>query len=132
VIGLDTNVLVRYILEDDDAQSPEAIRVVESCTEDEPAFVSMVALAETYWVLRRTYRFSRVAALKVVEQLLEAREIMVEGEETVSRALRLARKGADFADALIADTADLFGCDRVVTFDRRAAGTKPFELLGDG
>lgn len=131
MIGLDTNVLVRYLLEDDEVQSPVAIRTIESRSEDDPAFVGLVVLAETYWVLRRAYRVEEEAALAVVERLLDAAEIMVEDEETVSRALRLARRGADFADALIGDTALLFGCDTVVTFDRKAALHKPFELLDD-
>jgi predicted nucleic-acid-binding protein len=132
MIGLDTNVLVRHVIDDEDIDQCRVARnAVNSCTEAEPAFISLVVLAEMFWVLSRRYRVATSAILDIVERLLEASEILVEGEETVSRALRMARKGADFADALIADTADLFGCDRVVTFDKRAAGHKPFALLGD-
>jgi len=131
VIGFDTNVLVRFFTRDDPDRARLAKQAIESCTEVEPGFVSMVVLAELHWVLRHTYRYDAEAALGVVEGLFAARELMIEGEETVSRALRMARKGADFADALIGDTADLLGCDRVVTFDRRAARHKPFVLLED-
>jgi predicted nucleic-acid-binding protein len=131
VIGLDTNVLVRYVTRDQPDMAAAAKRVIDSCTEEGPAFVTQATLAELHWVLRRSYQYSAAEALAVVEGLLSAREIWLEDEESVDRAVRSAKKGADFADALIGDVALLFGCETVLTFDKRAARFKPFVLLED-
>lgn len=130
MIGIDTNVLARFFLQDDEHQSRVADRFMRTLSSEDPGFVSQVVLVEFHWVLRTNSTGSRKLADECVQALLEASEIEVEDEETVHRALVATRRsGGDFTDALIADTADLYGCDSIVTFDRRAATRLDFQRL---
>lgn len=130
MIALDTNVLVRHATEDEPDQTRIARAFLDRLSPEEPGFVSIVVLAELYWVLRRGRpHLSAEAAHDVVEILLDAPEIEIEDEESVTRALDRSRAGADFADALIGDAAALYGCSETVTFDRRAAGQLGWRLL---
>lgn len=129
MIGLDTNVLVRYIAQDDASQSPRATRLMEALSVEEPGFVGRVALVELVWVLAGCYAASREEIYRVLETLLHTREIVVEQADTVWKALRLYKEGqADFADCLIERAAAAAGCSYTVSFDRAAiqdAGMRP-------
>ena len=123
MIGLDTNVLVRYIAQDEPAQAALATRLIEGFTAEAPGFVSTVTLVETVWVLARAYRTAKPEILQVIEGLLRARDLVVEDAETHYLALNLyAATGVDYADAVIAQAGRRAGCDDTATFDRRAAG----------
>jgi predicted nucleic-acid-binding protein len=122
MIGLDTNVLARYIAEDDAAQSAAAARVLESLSAESPGFVPLVVIAELVWVLQFSYRFNKREVADVVEKLLRSAELMLENAEIVAHALREFRRSrADFADCLIERCAHAAGCQHTVTFDKRAA-----------
>jgi predicted nucleic-acid-binding protein len=122
VIGLDTNVLVRYIMQDDSKQSPLATRLVESLTAESPGFVPLVAIVELAWVLSSAYELSRAQLVEAFEALLRTQELVVERGDTVWKGLRLLqRSGGDFADCLIACSAQTAGCTKTLTFDRGAA-----------
>jgi predicted nucleic-acid-binding protein len=131
VIGLDTNVVIRYLTQDDPKQSPIATRLMEkSLSTDDPGFVSLVVLAEVVWVLVSLYSVDRAAVAEVVSGLLTTEQLRVESAELVWRAKRRYEVSkADFSDALIAECAGAAGCKRSVTFDRAAAATSGFELL---
>lgn len=129
MIGLDTNVVVRYLAQDDELQSRLANRVIDAFTEAEPGFVSLVVLCETSWVLTRAYGADRDAVAGVMQGLLEAKELMVEHPDTVRRAVRRMAGGADFADAVIAEVGSDAACEATVTFDRRAARSAGMRLL---
>jgi predicted nucleic-acid-binding protein len=120
MVGLDTNVLVRYLAQDDAAQSSRATRLVErELSEREPGYIGLVVLVETCWVLRRLYGATPDEVRQVVRDLLAARQLVVEQRALVARALaRLGDKAGDLADALIAEGAAEAGCARTVTFDR--------------
>jgi predicted nucleic-acid-binding protein len=121
VIGLDTNVLVRYIMQDDIKQSSLATRIVESLTAESPGFVPLVTIVELAWVLSSAYDLSRGQLIEAFEALLRTRELVVERAETVWKGLRLLqRAGGDFADCLIACSAQAAGCVKTMTFDRGA------------
>jgi len=122
MIGLDTNVLVRYLTQDDPDQAARATRVVEQeLTEDTPGFIGLVALVETVWVLQRLYRASAEEIRETVTDLLGSRTIVVENRDVVTRALALSRQNScGFADAIIAASAFNAGCDKVISFDRGA------------
>ncbi len=121
MIGLDTNVLVRYIMQDDPGQSPRATRLVESLSAEAPGYVSLVVLVELGWVLSSAYGLNRVQLVQAFEALLRTKEIVVERAETAWKALRVFQAGpADFADCLIERSAAAAGCERTVTFDRGA------------
>ncbi|MBI4289968.1 MAG: type II toxin-antitoxin system VapC family toxin [Betaproteobacteria bacterium] len=121
MIGLDTNVLVRYIMQDDAKQSLLATRLVESLSAEAPGFVPLVSVVELAWVLSSAYELKNAQLVEAFEGLLRTKEIVVERAETVWKALRVFQSGnADFADCLIERSAASAGCDRTMTFDRGA------------
>jgi len=88
MIGLDTNVLLRYIMQDDPPQSPMATRLVESLSSDEPGFVQLVAVVELIWVLSSGYRLTRGQQVEALDLLLRSREIVVDRADLVLQARR--------------------------------------------
>jgi predicted nucleic-acid-binding protein len=122
VIGLDTNVLVRYLTQDEPDQAASATRLIEhELTEASPGFVGLVVLIETTWVLQRLYRVQPEEIRETVSQLLGSRTIVIENREVVARALTICETNAcGFADAVIAASAAGAGCDTIMTFDRGA------------
>jgi predicted nucleic-acid-binding protein len=130
MIGLDTNVLARYIAEDDASQSAAAARIIESLSAESPGFVPLVVVAELVWVLQFSYRLNEHAIAEVVEKLLRSAELMIEDAEIVAQALReFRRSSADFADCLIERCAHAAGCQHTVTFDKRAATLGDVRLI---
>lgn len=122
MIGLDTNVLVRYVAQDDAKQSLKASRLVESLTADSPGYVSLVSVVELVWVLAGCYALSKDEICEVLETLLRTKELVVANADIVWKALRLFKSGkADFADCLIELSAQEAGCSHTATFDRDAA-----------
>lgn len=131
MIGLDTNVLARYIVRDDAAQAALADRCVEDvCTREQPGFVSQIVLAELAWVLVRGYGYTREAVGEVISTLLSSEELQVQGMPAVRAALAACLSGkADFADSLIGAIHAQAGCDTTWTFDRKAAQLSTHSLL---
>ena len=121
MIGLDTNVLVRYIMQDDPRQSPRATRLMEGLQADQPGFVPVVALLELVWVLSGSYGLDRAQVAAVLSTLLRSKELVLDRAELVSQAItRYSAHGADFADALIERIATAAGCTATMTFDAGA------------
>lgn len=121
MIGLDTNVLVRYVMQDDPRQSPRATRLIEALQPDEPGFVPVVALVELVWVLSSSYALSRAQIATVLETLLCIKELVLDRAYLVSLALsRYSANGDDFADALIERIATAAGCTATMSFDAGA------------
>lgn len=119
--GLDTNVLVRYILQDDAEQAARAEAVMEALTPDAPGFVSQTALVELVWVLTGAYAYGRAQIATVLESLLRTAVLRVEGHDRAWRALRAYSAGkADYADCLIVAAGLAAGCKRTLSFDRKA------------
>lgn len=129
MIGIDTNVLVRYVVGDDERQFAAAARTLESLSEDRPGFVTQVVLAELYWVLARTYRYPAASCLAVVRGLVATASMEFDDAEGVVRALELAEAGADFPDALIQGAMELFGVRDTVTFDEAASRRLGWRVL---
>ena len=122
MIGLDTNIVVRYIAQDEPLQSALATKLVENLTAEAPGFVSTVTLVETVWVLARAYKTTKPAILRIIEGLLRARELVIQDAETHYLALnQFAATTVDYADAVIAQAGRRAGCEFTATFDRRAA-----------
>lgn len=86
MIGLDTNVLVRYIMQDDPKQSPKATRLVESLTSEQPGFMPLVAIVELVWVLSSSYRLDREQLVEALDLLLRSKEIVVDRADLVLQA----------------------------------------------
>ena len=122
MIGIDTNVLVRYLAQDDATQSARATRLIEKkCSTDAPGFIGNVVLVETVWVSESVYRATREEVAEIVRRVLSIKQLAVENSEVAWRALRSFESSrADFADCLVNQTA-IAGSERVVTFDRQAA-----------
>ncbi|MCG1054852.1 type II toxin-antitoxin system VapC family toxin [Mycetohabitans sp. B5] len=130
MIGLDTNVLVRYFAQDDPVQARKATALMESLTADRPGYVTQVALIEVVWVLGRAYGVGRHEVAQVIETLLRTKELVVEAAERVWKALRLyATSSADFADCLIERTCHEVQCQYTATFDAKAAKTAGMKLI---
>lgn len=130
MIGLDTNILVRYLAQDEPKQAALATRLLESLTADESGFVSHVVLAETVGVLKSCYAADPARIQQVVDTLLRTSGIVVERADTVWRALRqFKQSGGDFADTLVAASARDAGCRTTYTFDKGAAKRSGMTLL---
>ncbi|WP_029921053.1 PIN domain-containing protein [Nevskia soli] len=130
MIGLDTNVLVRYIMQDDAKQSLLASKLIESLTVDAPGFIALVSIVELIWVMESCYAIERAQLGDALEGLLRTKEFVVERAETIWKAVRIFRDGpADFADCLIERCAAAAGCEHTMTFDRGAAKTCGMTLI---
>lgn len=131
MIALDTNVLVRYIVQDDPAQAAAATRLIETrCTSETPGLIATIVLCELAWVLGRGYRYSRVQLAHVMRTILAAEELEVEAPEPTWRALRaFEADSCDFADALIGTLNRERGAESTFTFDRVTAAVDIFTLV---
>ena len=131
MIGLDTNVLLRYIVRDDAAQAKAAGRLIEArCSKEAPGHVSHIVLAELAWVLGRGYGYAKAEVVKVMEAILASAELKVQESALAWAALRAFQSGqADFADYLIGAVNESCGCETTFTFDKRAARSGWHTLL---
>jgi len=130
MIGLDTNILVRYLTQDDPIQSARAAEILErQLSEKNKGFISIVAMVEIAWVLDRAYGFSHRAIAAAIERLLQVEVLTIENEQQVFTAMIALKQGhGSFADSLIAELGTRAGCHRTLTFDRKAARIPGFEL----
>jgi len=131
MVGLDTNVLIRYLTQDDPVQSAQATGILERrLTPKNPGFVSVVAMVETVWVLDRAYGQTAQETATAVERLLQVEVLAIENEQEVFTAMVALKRGrGSFADALIAELGARTGCTRTLTFDQKALRLPSFELL---
>jgi predicted nucleic-acid-binding protein len=122
MIGLDTNVLIRYLVRDDEAQYERARRLLRRSVEGgEPVMVSLLALLEMEWVLRSRYASPKEDIAATISSLLDAAELTFEDEPSIEEALYLWKGSAtDFADCLISARNRRLGCRTTATFDHKA------------
>lgn len=131
MIGVDTNVLVRFLVDDDPRQNERAREFMSARSFDDPAFVSAVTLAETVWVLHRRLGFAISSVIAILRDLLASDGLIIEHADELGRIIENAAPGTDIADHLISWSGLAGGCTHTVTFDRRAAKSVPgMELLG--
>lgn len=129
LIGIDTNVLVRFLVQDDPGQARIADELMGALTEDAPGFVCREVMVELVWVLERAYRLTREQIVAAVEGLLEARELRVEAVDRVGLALsRYAQGGPGFSDQMIQIAAKEAGAD-LATFDAKLGRQEGVRLL---
>lgn len=131
MIGIDTNVLVRLLTQDDPVQSLQARRfLTKHCNPKQPGWISAIVLCELVWVLARTFRYSREQVTAVLTQLLRTAEFEIEDADLARQALdRFSREGRDFADALIGLRNARSGAAPTYTFDQTAAKLPEFRLV---
>lgn len=135
MIGLDTNVLVRYLAQDDTKQAAQATRLIEQeLSASNPGFISTVVLAELCWVLARLYAAGPSELVAMVDDLLDSHQFHLEHREavqaTVQHVNQSTSKKLGFVDVLVAQLAQAEGCERTVTFDKVAARIAGMALLG--
>ena len=124
--GLDTNLLVRYLVQDDPEQSRTAARYIEAGA----CYINAIVLCELVWVLEAAYRYPRPVLVAAMEKILMTGDFEIEDRDVAWQALgdyRGAR--ADFADCLIARRNAAAGCEETGTFDKRVKGIGDFRLL---
>jgi predicted nucleic-acid-binding protein len=130
MIGIDTNVLIRYLTKDDAEQTPRARALVDSLTHENPGYITVVVMVEAFWVLTsKRYGYTPKEAANALGTLALSEEFVVEHELPLLAAVTSANVGGGFADVLIAHVAKRAGCSRVVTFDQDAADRLALELL---
>jgi predicted nucleic-acid-binding protein len=130
MIGLDTNILIRYFVQDDPVQSLQASEIIERrLTEENPGFISIVAMVEIVWVLDRAYRFKVREIASVIERMLQTDVLVVQNEQEVFTAMIALKEGqGSFADAVISALAIKANCSCTLTFDRKALHIPGFML----
>ncbi len=131
MIALDTNVLIRFFVRDDEEQARSALKLIETCREaDDSCLISNPVLCEIEWVLQSAYRASRTDIIAAIRTLLTTSPFVLEDPELVDRALRLyAREKGDFSDFLRGEIAHARGARTTYTFDRDLRSAKGFTLL---
>lgn len=131
MIGIDTNVLVRFLVDDDIEQNIKARNFMAGRSPDDPAYVSAITLVELVWVLNRRLDYSKAAIFEMLRALLSADSLVIENMEELDALLNdEGDPSGDLADHMIAWSSARVGCARVVTFDQAAAKHVPgMELL---
>ena len=130
MIGLDTNVLVRYIMQDDVRQSSLATKLIEGLSVDAPGFITLVSVIELTWVLESAFELNRSQIVEVFQRIMSVDVFKVDRVGIVASALRIyAKSKADFADCLIERISAHAGCAQTMTFDRHAAKTDGMVLI---
>jgi len=131
MIGLDSNVLLRFFVEDDVTQTARAVDLMtRRISEHDPGFISIVVLVETIWNLTRNYEFSHDQLVTTLKYLLSSDSLILQHEEQVAAALLTLEDGlGSFPDALIASLGMAAKCTTTYTFDRKAARLPGFTLI---
>lgn len=130
MIGLDTNVVIRYLVQDDATQARKANQLLESLIPEVPGFINLTTLCEIAWVLKRNYRVRKSALVEIIEGLMTTKQIVVEDVTVAWKALRTYEANrVDFSDAVIAFANLAHGCDHTITFDKQAAKLEGMRLL---
>lgn len=130
MIGLDTNVLIRYIIKDDVEQFKLAERFIEHrLSVEQPGFINQIALCELVWVFESIYKVPREDIAATLQRVLETNVFVIERSDLAWRALDRYRGNHDFSDALIALTNAAYQCEHTVTFDKGAARRGEMTLI---
>ncbi len=128
MIGLDTNVLVRYLTRDDEAQWQQAVQIINHA---DSCFISNIVLCELVWVLSgKSYQYSLTEILDTLELILQSSKFEFTNRTVIYQAIKFTRLGkADFADYLIGAVNHNCQCSKTVTFDRKLTGEKWYQVL---
>lgn len=131
MIGLDTNVLLRFLLKDDELQGERASKAIrQAVARNEPVFVGVIVLCEVVWVLASRYGYCKPQLLGLLEEFLGTSRFEIERRDLVRKALDDYRANkADFADCLIGRTNEAYGCQHTLTFGRPLKSLDTFRVL---
>jgi len=122
MLGIDTNVLVRFLVQDDEAQFEKARKLIKrEVSAGRRVFVNQLVLMETEWVLRSRYSVSKNQIIEAISGLLDASDVQFEDEPAIEEAIFIWKEStADFADCLIGAKNRRLGCRATATFDLKA------------
>ncbi|MBI2336278.1 MAG: type II toxin-antitoxin system VapC family toxin [Deltaproteobacteria bacterium] len=127
MIGLDTNVLVRYLVQDDDLQAKTAAKIIEAGDE---FFINLIVICELVWVLDSCYELNKKDIILIIEKLLTTREITFEKRDTIWGALDDFKvNSVDFADCLIGRLNQSHDCETTLTFDKSLKKLNSFQFV---
>ena len=130
MIALDTNVLVRYLVRDDEQQAESARALLESLTTESPGYACREVVVELVRVLERAYGVSRERVATILQELVATQSLVIEAAEDVARAaFRYQAGGPGFSDLMVLAAADRAEARPLYTFDRKAARLEGVELL---
>ena len=130
MIVLDTNVLVRYLVRDDERQAQSARALLESLTTERPGYACREVVVELVWVLERAYGVSRERIATILQDLVATQSLVVEAADDVARAaFRYRAGGPGFSDLMVLAAAERSGARPLYTFDRKAARLEGVQLL---
>ena len=130
MIGLDTNILIRYAAQDDDKNGPLANAVMDSLTAEQPGWIPLVAVAEFVWVMDRRYCVQRSDVFTILNQFFDRAEIVFESADVVHKAaVQFLNGKAEFSDYLVACSSQAAGCKTTLTFDRKASKSAGMTLV---
>ncbi|GAB4422049.1 MAG: type II toxin-antitoxin system VapC family toxin [Thermodesulfovibrionales bacterium] len=129
--GLDTNVLIRYLVKDDAKQAKKASDIIKKITTSgESCFINRIVLCEMVWVLESAYGYSRKEIINVLDMMLRTKQFEIESKDIIRQALHDYRNGrGDFADYIVARVNQANGCDTTLTFDRAVKESHVFSVL---
>jgi|688.fasta_scaffold688200_2 predicted nucleic-acid-binding protein len=127
MLALDTNVLVRYLVQDDAVQSAKAAQAIEALTPNHPGFISCIVLCEVNWVLKTAYKLGKKERIEILQRILSVSVFEIERLACCAKALRrYGQELADFSDYLIHEIAKEAGYPTVLTFDANAQKSEGF------
>lgn len=131
MIGLDTNILVRYLVMDDKKQAEKASRYIESAADSgEQCFINVIVFCELIWVLESAYGYRKNEIADACENILVTKQFEFESKDLLRSALSEYRSGkADFADYLIGKVNKAKGCNHTISFDRSLGNQDDFIVL---
>jgi len=130
--GLDTNILVRFLVRDDRRQAEAASAYIRKVISDGGAcFINLIVFCELVWVLESAYGYGKPEIAGVLEKMLATRQFEIETKDIVRQAVHDYREGSgDIADYLIGRANHSRGCDRTATFDRSLKSSPLFDVIG--
>lgn len=129
MFALDTNILVRYIMQDDKEQALQATKAIEGLTTDKQGFISSIVLCEVNWVLKSAYHIPKEQCIAALNKIISVAVFDIEHIECCLQALKAWQKGsADFSDYLIQSIAEAKGYAVTLSFDKKALKSKGFRL----
>jgi predicted nucleic-acid-binding protein len=130
MIGLDTNILLRYFTQDDPAQFMIARELIEErLTAENPGFMSLVTIVELAWTLKTRFKLSNALIASMIDHLLSAHKLVLQNQYEVFLCVVALEDDKDFADSLIAALGTSAGCAHTLTFDRKASRLPGMQLI---
>ena len=131
MIGIDTNVLARYLIEDDEKQTQKAVELIDKYSGDNAAiFINNIVICELVWVLKRGYNYPKPQLVKLLKEIITTIEFCVEDSKVLWESIsEYENSSVDFSDILIGNFNVARGCIHSFTFDKKASNLESFSPI---